>query len=295
MHFRLMLEILGSSAPLFPSTGHFVCRDEQHRWTENNLTHWNAYFTVSGSWEFFLDDKAHTIGPGDFLLFSPRVVRAYRVPAAAGECEFYWMHFRPSAVVQRAMNWFGARTPWQVHHVADPGLSVRLAAVFDEMNQFNVRHPTARLRDPLVGSLVDSVLLRLAAATERTEWSGPGGIDPRVQKAIEHIHRNLTAVHTIPELARSAGLSRSQFCALFRAGLGRSPTEYVEERRLELARFYLATTTQTVAQIAARTGFESPFYFSRRFRLQFGCSPRGFRGAAPEPAGTSVRRGQGRS
>jgi AraC family transcriptional regulator of arabinose operon len=94
---------------------------------------------------------------------------------------------------------------------------------------------------------------------------------------MEHIHTHLTAVHTLPALARRAGLSRSQFCALFRAGLGRSPAQYVEERRLELARFYLSTTTQSVAQIAARTGFESPFYFSRRFRRQFGRSPRAHR------------------
>jgi len=272
-----MLEILGSSAPLFPSTGHFLCKGEDHRWREDNLAHWNAYFTLAGEWELEFGAERVAIRAGNLLLLRPAVPRAYRVPQAEADCEFYWMHFRPSLAVRRTLRWFDEPPCWQVHSVADPATRVHLAAVFDEMNQFTLRHPTAPLREPLVQHLADSVLLRVAAAAGSSGSDGPAGIDPRVQKAVEHIHTQLTAVHTIPGLARRAGLSRSQFCALFRTGLGRSTTQYIEERRLELARFYLATTSQTVAQIAARTGFESPFYFSRRFRRQFGASPRAYR------------------
>jgi AraC-like DNA-binding protein len=99
------------------------------------------------------------------------------------------------------------------------------------------------------------------------------GVDLRVERVLELIHASLDRPHRVDEMARVAGLSRSQFCLLFRAGTGRSPQEYLEERRLELARSYLFTTAQSVAEISERVGFSDPFYFSARFKRRFDQSP----------------------
>ena len=54
-------------------------------------------------------------------------------------------------------------------------------------------------------------------------------------------------------LAAWAGLSRSQFCLLFRRGTGRSPQVYMEERRLEMAAHYLrATDNERYAELIKR-------------------------------------------
>lgn len=55
------------------------------------------------------------------------------------------------------------------------------------------------------------------------------------------------------------------------------PGEYVNGRRLTHAATLLATTTESVTQIAHRCGFSSPSHFSQRFRERYGMSPREYR------------------
>jgi len=53
--------------------------------------------------------------------------------------------------------------------------------------------------------------------------------------------------------------------------------EWLNERRLQTACHLLASTSETVSEIAETCGFASPFYFSRVFRRHFGQSPINYR------------------
>jgi AraC family transcriptional regulator of arabinose operon len=266
--------ILGSPAPLFPSTGFFRCEGEAMTWREGNLAHWNLYFTLSGEGEARLPAGALRVGPGDLLLLPPRLQRSYRVVEPARGWEFYWMHFNPTAALRRQVRWFDRRQPL-ILAVADPGLRIRLAAMLEELNEVNLHRADLPERPRLMELLTEAVLVRVAGEQRRPRAGR--AIDPRIATAIDRVHRRIGAAHPLGELARAAGLSRSQFHLLFRAGMGRSPQAYLEERRLELARFYLLTTGLSIAEIASSVGYGDPFYFTNRFRKRFGVSPRGFR------------------
>jgi len=53
--------------------------------------------------------------------------------------------------------------------------------------------------------------------------------------------------------------------------------QYIIRKRLEFARELLQETDLPVAEIAERSGFCDPFYFSRCFSRHYGRSPRKFR------------------
>jgi AraC family transcriptional regulator of arabinose operon len=53
--------------------------------------------------------------------------------------------------------------------------------------------------------------------------------------------------------------------------------EFVERQRIERARQLLVMTSLSVKEIGRGVGFESPFYFSLRFKRHTGKSPRSFR------------------
>jgi len=53
--------------------------------------------------------------------------------------------------------------------------------------------------------------------------------------------------------------------------------EYVQSRRMEMAKRLLINTDRSVSQVASLTGFADPFYFSRLFRKTQGCSPARYR------------------
>lgn len=74
-----------------------------------------------------------------------------------------------------------------------------------------------------------------------------------------------------------SGVSRAHLTRTLKASCGQTPTEFLNELRLRRAAMLLATTPNEIIDIAIECGFENLSYFYRRFRRQFGKSPRAWR------------------
>jgi AraC family transcriptional regulator len=103
----------------------------------------------------------------------------------------------------------------------------------------------------------------------------PHAVLRRVQEHIEeHLQDNLS----LDELARAAHYSRGHFLRMFRAATGKTPHQYLTERRVERAKSMLQKTQDiSLIDIAARCGFSSQSHMTRVFREQFGVTPGAFK------------------
>ena len=90
---------------------------------------------------------------------------------------------------------------------------------------------------------------------------------------------------TVADMAKAAGLSRSQFSAQFKRAFGESPHAYLLTRRLERAAALLRSTDWQVADICFRVGLDSVGSFTTSFRRAYGQTPTRYRSAFP-PAAT---------
>jgi AraC-like DNA-binding protein len=81
----------------------------------------------------------------------------------------------------------------------------------------------------------------------------------------------------LPDLAASAKLSVSHFCAEFKRHLGMAPIEYLINHRMRRAAFLLQDQELTISAIGNQVGYEDLFHFSKLFKKHFGVSPREFR------------------
>lgn len=72
-------------------------------------------------------------------------------------------------------------------------------------------------------------------------------------------------------------ISNYTLSRLFKNQVGVGFSEYLVAKRLEYAKELLLTTSHTVKEIAAMSGFTSENYFSRTFKLYEGVSPSNFR------------------
>jgi AraC-like DNA-binding protein len=79
------------------------------------------------------------------------------------------------------------------------------------------------------------------------------------------------------EVARAACVSPYHFHRLFREVFGKTPSQYLQRKRLERARELLRSTDRGVTEISMDVGFESSTSFSALFRKTFGYSPREYR------------------
>ena len=82
---------------------------------------------------------------------------------------------------------------------------------------------------------------------------------------------------TIKDIARTCGVSRSCLYRAFQAEFRCSPSDYLTRFRIQRACQLLCHSTLSVSAVAVSAGFADPFYFSRAFRREVGCSPSAYR------------------
>ena len=97
--------------------------------------------------------------------------------------------------------------------------------------------------------------------------------DPRLNAALEAVHNDPARPWTVPELAAISGQSRATFARLFSHKLGQAPMQYLTDWRMTLARDLLRADHATLAQIAARIGYASPYAFAAAFQRHHGQPP----------------------
>ncbi len=99
----------------------------------------------------------------------------------------------------------------------------------------------------------------------------------RLHEAISFMESNFRRQVTLDELARRAGMSRSQFVRVFRASNGTSPVDYLIDLRLDAAQRMMLASARSISEIALDCGFADSNYFSRQFKRRLGMSPKDYR------------------
>ena len=145
--------------------------------------------------------------------------------------------------------------------------------------------------------LLDILLVLAIRTSFRTSRTAPrwfqASADPRLSAALQAIHEDAAHPWTVPELATVSGLSRAAFARSFQRALGQAPLQYLTDWRMTLARDDLRTGQPTLAQLAERTGYASPYAFAAAFRRHHGQPPGQWRQhnreqPAPPGAGTGT-------
>lgn len=77
----------------------------------------------------------------------------------------------------------------------------------------------------------------------------------------------------VDDISKALGYSKSQLYRKMTALTGRSPNEFMQEYRLDEAFNLLRKKAGNISEIAFRTGFSSPSYFTKCFKKRFGFAP----------------------
>jgi AraC family transcriptional regulator len=99
----------------------------------------------------------------------------------------------------------------------------------------------------------------------------------RINKVLVHIDRNLGEKMELGMLAEMAHFSPFHFHKIMRAYLRESLGSYIIRVRLDTAAALLLYSTENIAHIAYRIGYDTPAAFSKAFQKRFGTSPSDYR------------------
>ena len=125
-----------------------------------------------------------------------------------------------------------------------------------------------KLRERLLEKLRDNKLL----------LSEPEKVESIDDAFLRKFAEQIEAVYADPEynvekLSETLGLSRGHLHRKIKELTGTAPVEFLRTYRLNKATQLLRQTAYTVSEVAYRTGFSSPAYFSKCFKAVYGVTP----------------------
>jgi len=112
------------------------------------------------------------------------------------------------------------------------------------------------------------------AAPEPQVVRGPSLDEKFVQKVKEITEANISNFDfSVEKMADEVHLSRSQLFRKLKSVTGLTPTEFINDMRLNKAAELILTNTDKLSHIGYAVGFKEPSYFSKSFRKKFGVNP----------------------
>jgi AraC family transcriptional regulator len=81
----------------------------------------------------------------------------------------------------------------------------------------------------------------------------------------------------LDELAREAGLSTSHFIRSFRETTGKTPYQFLLNRRVQRAQILMRDPRTSLTEVAKSSGFANQHHMARMFRCVTGMTPSAYR------------------
>lgn len=95
----------------------------------------------------------------------------------------------------------------------------------------------------------------------------------RLTKGKDFIDVHFTSDIYVEQIAAEALMSQYHFYRLFKKVYGKSPYQYIKEKRLTLAHQYILNGDDSITEIALKVGYADLFSFSKGYKQFFGKSP----------------------
>lgn len=114
-------------------------------------------------------------------------------------------------------------------------------------------------------------------ATQVQKVKIPGGLSPAVRATLSYINENIGQKISLAKMAARVRISPQYLSARFTAEMQMTLTDYITQKRVELASHLLSATDLPIAQIAETCGYSSQSYFQNVFKKETGMTPCGYR------------------
>ena len=220
-------------------------------------------YVTDGIFSTKVDDTTFNLEKGSVILYPPKYKYHYWGEPPS---KYLCVHFTGSHVEKLLTDLdFPALQPY----ILESEFSPKIKSLFDKMvEQYMTNAPFLKHS---LACLLEEILLTIAIGKVRDDGYRT------FKKSIKYIHENYTEKIQIPYLAKLEGLSNSRYITLFSKEMGKTPSNYILDLRINRACELLLTTDMEIGSIGALSGYKDPYFFSKIFKKHIGVSPQEYR------------------
>lgn len=125
-----------------------------------------------------------------------------------------------------------------------------------------------------LGQLANEMIIKYCTAVKKYSIVGYSYI---VRETINYVNFNFALKLSITDIAKQLHVSHSHLARQFKQEMKMTFTEFVHSKRVSEAKVLLEFSSNTIAEISAKVGFEDINYFSRIFKKIEGETPTSYR------------------
>jgi AraC-like DNA-binding protein len=203
---------------------------------------------------------------GDLFLLFPGEWHSYH-PLPDQGWKSYWIGFRGQNMDDRVAAGF-LSTNKPIYHV---GFSSEIVRLYK--SAYDTAIAEAAYSQQLLAGIVNHLIGIMYSLERNIELNKNKGHVDMVNRARLRIREALESPLTIQQIAEELGVSYSNFRKLFKEYTGLSPATYQQDLKLQRAKELLSTTDMSIKEIAYQLNFDSPDYFSAKFKIKTGRKP----------------------
>lgn len=241
---------------------------------------------LDGHAQHFIEGESYFLQPGDICVIKPSVAHGYQNPHNLRLCNimFYGQSVFENFKSLRQLQGF------QILFAIEPNLvreeTYKCMIQLDMTDIVFVDKLTDRIfeemyqKQPGYEALLYSLFIELIVFCSR-KYAVNSMLHPvhvtNLANTVIFMEKHFCEALTLKQLAEMSCLSERHFCRTFQKVYHTSPFSYLLMLRLDCASNLLKHTTDSVSEVALRSGFADSNYFTRIFKKYKGISPREYR------------------
>lgn len=236
------------------------------------------FLITHGQVMHIINARREILPEGTFVFMRPDDVHSYE-KIEGRDCELINLAF-PRRTVLDLFNYLGKG--FRPQRLLKPAMPPRLilsksetALVKAKLEQLHTIPHTSKpeRRTQLRILLVDFFSRYFSRRRTRIRKSIPDWLD----WLLNEMHKKENFAQGVAAMQKLSRRSPEHLSRMFKTHLGATPTEFVNDLRLDYAANLLASTDETIAFIAMEAGFENLSHFYHLFKKRFNLPPKRFR------------------
>ncbi|WP_239617830.1 helix-turn-helix transcriptional regulator [Cohnella mopanensis] len=181
-----------------------------------------------------------------------------------------WCHFRSSYEDRELYRALQIPLTIQLDNEIERETSALFERLFEHLGQDKL---TSRLK--IKATMLELISIYLDN-TSIIDDAAPTEDLQKIDLVLKYIEDHLADNITVDDLAKQVYLHPNYFIVFFKGILGYSPIQYVNLRRMEMAKGLLLQPDCNVSAVASKVGMQI-YYFSRMFKAHTGLTPSRYR------------------